>query len=230
MQVSPDRMPFCETYAKGAPQVVWATLVADLETPVSAMMKLAERRANSFLLRSVEGGSVRGRFSIMGLRPDVIWRFKKKQAEINRQARIQPHAFEPCPEDPLTSFRKLLKESKIDLPESLPPMASGLFGYMGYDAVRLAERIPDENPDDLGVPDGLFLRPTIICIFDRLEDVVTIVNSRSTSRGSFSRGRLRRSPHSAGRRSARFRPEFAAQPSDRRRSDSPARTDVKYNA
>ncbi len=175
MQVSPELSPFAKTYADGAPQVVWTTLVADLETPVSAMMKLAERRANAFLLESVEGGSVRGRFSIIGLRPDVIWRFKKNQAEINRQARIDPHAFEPCAEDPQTSFRSLLAESEIELPENLPPMASGLFGYMGYDAVRLAERIPDENPDDLGVPDGLFLRPTVICIFDRLEDVVTIV-------------------------------------------------------
>ncbi|WP_339852624.1 anthranilate synthase component I [uncultured Nisaea sp.] len=183
MQVSPERAPFSRTYEDGAPQVVWTTLVADLETPVSAMMKLAERRANSFLLESVEGGSVRGRFSIIGLRPDVIWRFKKKQAEINRQARIDPHAFEPCPEDPLTSFRSLLAESEIDLPEGLPPMASGLFGYMGYDAVRLAERIPDENPDDLGVPDGLFLRPTVICIFDRLEDVVTIVTPVRPSEG-----------------------------------------------
>ncbi|MEP6147902.1 MAG: anthranilate synthase component I, partial [Nisaea sp.] len=137
MQVSPEISPFSKTYADGAPQVVWTTLVADLETPVSAMMKLAERRANAFLLESVEGGSVRGRFSIIGLRPDVIWRFKKNQAEINRQARIDPHAFEPCAEDPQASFRSLLAESEIELPENLPPMASGLFGYMGYDAVRL---------------------------------------------------------------------------------------------
>lgn len=175
MQVSPEISPFSKTYADGAPQVVWTTMVADLETPVSAMKKLAETEANAFLLESVEGGNVRGRFSIIGLRPDVIWRFKKTQAEINRQARSNPDSFSPCAEDPLTSFRALLAESQVELPEGLPPMATGLFGYMGYDAVRLAEDIPDTNPDDLGVPDGLFLRPTIICIFDRLEDVVTIV-------------------------------------------------------
>ena len=75
----------------------------------------------------------------------------------------------------MRSLRTLIEESRIDLPSELPPMASGLFGYMGYDSVRLTEKIPDDNPDDLEVPDGLFLRPTQICIFDRLEDLVTIV-------------------------------------------------------
>jgi anthranilate synthase component I len=175
MNVLPSRDAFADTYADNKPQVVWTTLVADLETPVSAMLKLADGRANSFLLESVEGGSVRGRFSIIGMRPDLIWRFKRKQAEINRQARIDLEAFEPCTEAPMDALRSLVEESRIDLPADLPPMASGLFGYMGYDSVRLSEDIPDNNPDHLQVPDGLFLRPTLICIFDRLEDIVTIV-------------------------------------------------------
>ncbi len=175
MTVSPDRTRFRELYEAGTPQVVWTTLVADLETPVSAMLKLADGRANAFLLESVEGGAVRGRFSIIGLKPDLIWRFKRDKAEINRNARIDLDAFEPCREDPATALRALIEESAIDLPDGLPPMASGLFGYMGYDAVRLSENIPDSNPDDLKVPDGLFVRPTAICIFDRLEDIVTLV-------------------------------------------------------
>ncbi|MBT5109569.1 MAG: anthranilate synthase component I, partial [Rhodospirillaceae bacterium] len=61
------------------------------------------------------------------------------------------------------------------LPESLPPMAAGLFGYMSYDMVRLMEKLPDNNPDVLGTPDGLFLRPTVIAVFDTIEDIVTIV-------------------------------------------------------
>ena len=175
MNVQPTTDAFSATYSQGKPQVVWTSLVADLETPVSAMLKLADGRANAFLLESVEGGSVRGRFSIIGMRPDLIWRFKRHQAEINRQARIDPDSFEPCSEPPMTALRTLVAECRIDLPAALPPMASGLFGYMGYDAVRLTENIPDNNPDHLGVPDGLFLRPTLICIFDRLEDIVTIV-------------------------------------------------------
>jgi anthranilate synthase component 1 len=175
MNVLPTADAFASLHAENRPQVVWTTLVADLETPVSAMLKLADGRANSFLLESVEGGSVRGRFSIIGMRPDLIWRFKKQQAEINRNARIDLDTFEPCAQPPMDALRALVEESRIDLPEDLPPMASGLFGYMGYDSVRLTENIPDNNPDHLQVPDGLFLRPTLICIFDRLEDIVTIV-------------------------------------------------------
>ena len=172
---SPELDFFSKRYLAGQSQVVWTTLIADLETPVSAMLKLADGRANAFLLESVEGGKVRGRFSIIGMNPDIIWKFKKKEAQINRRARLDNNAFEICNDPPLISLRSLVKESRIELPDNLPPMASGLFGYMGYDAVRLSEDIPDTNRDDLEVPDGLFLRPSLICIFDRLEDIVTIV-------------------------------------------------------
>lgn len=175
MTVMPEFEAFCAVYEQGQAQVVSASLVADLETPVSVMLKLADGQANTFLLESVEGGAVRGRFSIIGMKPDIIWRFKRRQAEINRQARITADAFEPCDEDPITALRALIAESRIDLPADLPPMAAGLFGYMGYDSVRLVEDIPDSNPDDLAVPDGMFVRPTLICIFDRLEDVITAV-------------------------------------------------------
>ena len=171
----PSKKIIADLYLAGKPQVAWTTLIADLETPVSAMLKLADGRSNSFLLESVEGGKVRGRFSIIGMNPDIIWKFKKKIAQINRRARINTDEFETCPEEPLQSLRALVSESRIELPEELPPMASGLFGYMGYDSVRLNEDIPDKNPDDLMVPDGLFLRPSLICIFDRLKDIVTIV-------------------------------------------------------
>ena len=175
MRTLPTYERFAELYDSGRPQVVWTTLVADLETPVSAMLKLADGRANAFLLESVEGGSVRGRYSVIGMKPDLIWRFYKHKAEINRNARIDPHVFTPVEAEPLDSLRALIAESRIELPEGLPPMAAGLFGYMGYDAIRLFERIPDENPDTLDIWDGLFLRPTVVCIFDRLEDVMTAV-------------------------------------------------------
>ena len=165
-----------KTYAAGQPQVVWTTLIADLETPVSAMLKLTDGQKNVFLLESVEGGNVRGRFSILGMKPDLIWRFSRDQAEINRKARVNLDAFEPCTQPPLQALRALVEECKIDLPDNLPPMAAGLFGYMGYDAVRLSEAIPDTNPDDLGVPDGMVIRPTVICVFDRLEDMVTVIS------------------------------------------------------
>jgi anthranilate synthase component 1 len=139
------------------------------------MLKLADGRANAFLLESVEGGAVRGRYSIIGLKPDVIWRCRGDKAEINRNARADPEAFTPEEKTSLDSLRALIGESRIEVPQGLPPMASGVFGYMGYDMVRLVEKLPEGNPDKLGVPDSIFLRPTVIAIFDNVEDIVIIV-------------------------------------------------------
>src|SRR6187549_1724853 len=175
MSVSPEFAGFAATYEAGKPQVVFSKLVADLETPVSAYLKLADGRANSFLLESVEGGSVRGRYSIIGFKPDVIWRCRKGQAEINRRARSDAQAFENLDGRPLETLRQLVRECQMDLPPGLPPMASGLFGFLGYDMVRDMERLPDKNPDPIGLPDAIMVRPTLICIFDRLEDNVTLV-------------------------------------------------------
>jgi anthranilate synthase component 1 len=175
MTVEPAYESFAATYRAGKPSLVWTRLVADLETPVSAFIKLADGRPFSFLLESVEGGSVRGRYSIIGFKPDLIWRCIRGQAEVNRKARTAPHAFEPLPGKPLETLRGLINESQIDMPASLPPMAAGLFGFLGYDMVRQMERLPDKNPDPLNLPEAIMLRPTIICIFDRLEDMVTVI-------------------------------------------------------
>lgn len=179
MQTFPEFDSFKSRFNAGAAQVMWSKLVADLETPVSAMLKLAGERPYSFLLESVEGGAIRGRYSIIGLRPDVIWRCAGETAEINRRATDEPTAFAPCPvaakDGAMKSLRALLAESRIDLPAELPPMAAGLVGYMAYDMVRLVERLPDDNPDVIGVPDSIFVRPTVMAIFDSLEDSVTVV-------------------------------------------------------
>ncbi len=179
MKLLPDTDLFRRTYATGAPQVLWAEIVADLETPVSAMLKLAADKPNSFLLESVEGGAIRGRYSIIGFDPDLIWRCYRGRAEINRNVLDTPDSFSPCPigekTDALASLRALVHECRFTLPASLPPMASGLVGYMAYDMVRLAERLPDNNPDTLGVPDSIFLRPTVMAIFDSLKDSVFVI-------------------------------------------------------
>lgn len=173
--ISPDFDIFEAAYNGGTPQVVYTRLVADLETPVSAMLKIAEARPNSFLLESVEGGDSRNRYSIIGLKPDAIWRSRGDNAEINRKARFEGSEFEACAGGALKSLRAFIEESRIELPDELPPMAAGVFGYMGYDMVRLMEHLPDENPDALDLPDGIFLRPTIIAVFDSVKDEVTVV-------------------------------------------------------
>ncbi len=175
VRIEPSFESFSETYEAGQPQVVWTTLVADLETPVSAMLKLGYGRANSFLLESVEGGAVRGRYSIIGLDPDLIWRANGDHAEVNRNPATDPNGFQPIKGGTLASLRAVLAESQIDLPHELPPMAAGVFGYMGYDMVRLIEELPAELPDALGVPDGILIRPTIMVIFDAIKDELTVV-------------------------------------------------------
>ncbi len=176
MVIAPTFDDFEQLYAAGRPQVVFTHLVADLETPVSAMLKLAGNVRYSFLLESVEGGAVRGRYSMIGMKPDLIWKVQGSQASINRKA--LRNADGPFVEDdaaPLHSLRNLLEETTIELPESLPPMSAGLFGYIGYDMVRLMEDLPPANQDALGVPDALMIRPTVMAIFDSVKDEVTVI-------------------------------------------------------
>ncbi|HLF21648.1 MAG TPA: anthranilate synthase component I, partial [Aestuariivirga sp.] len=175
MKISPDYESFARTYEKGAAQIVSTRLVADLETPVSAMLKLARNARYSFLLESVEGGAVRGRYSIIGMNPDLIWKVEGSKVSINRKALADPKSgFEPMTLPPLEALRALLAESRIALPADAPPMAAGVFGYMGYDMVRLMEELPPPNRDVLGLPDGMLIRPTVMAIFDSVRDEVTV--------------------------------------------------------
>ena len=174
MRPSPSFEEFASRYDAGGSQVVWTTLVADLETTVSAYIKLADGQPNSSLFESVEGGTVIGRYSFIGIKPDVIWRCQGNRAEINRDAAKPGSEFEALDQGALDSLRDLVRESRIELPDGAPPMASALVGYLGYDVVRLVERLPDANPDVLGVPDSVFVRPTVIAVFDRLEDQMTL--------------------------------------------------------
>jgi anthranilate synthase component I len=175
MRIEPSAEDFARRYDRGEAQVVWSTLVADLETPVSAFLKVAGRKPLSFLLESVEGGAVRGRYSVIGLDPDLVWRASGDRAEINRKVRTKPDAFEACAENPLRALRSLIAESRIALPHGLPPPAAGIFGYLGYDMVRQMEHLPDINPDTLGLPDAILIRPTIVIVFDAVTDTITVV-------------------------------------------------------
>ena len=175
MFITPDFAKFAHLYDAKIPQVLSTNLTADLETPVSGMMKLAGEQPNSFLLESVEGGAHRGRYSIIGMKPDIIWRCNGNKAEIGIVNEKSQFVFSAKPGDALNSLRELIDESRIDLPEGLPPMAAGLVGYLAYDTVTLMENIPSTRPDPIGCPDGLFIRPTIMTIFDLVSDTVTIV-------------------------------------------------------
>src|SRR5258708_2431386 len=174
MRIEPQATAFARRYARGEPQIVWTTLVSDLETPVSAFLKIAGERPMSFLLESVEGGEVRGRYSIIGLGPDLIWRTVGGRAEVHRVSEGRS-AFKPCDQAPLAALRAIIAESRIELPDTLPPMAAGIFGYLGYDMVRLMENLPSPNPDPIGIPDAMLVRPTVVVVFDAVTDTLTIV-------------------------------------------------------
>ena len=182
MQIEPPETAFAERYGRNEPQVVWTTLIADLETPVSAFLKLGGD-AMSFLLESVEDGAVRGRYSIIGLEPDLIWRSNEGTAEINRTARTKPDSFARCSDAPLQALRALISESRIALPDNLPPMAAGVFGYLGYDMVRLMEELPASKPDPIGIPDAILVRPTIVVIFDAVTDSIAVVTPVRPEKG-----------------------------------------------
>ena len=171
-----DYDTFSTAYSAGEASLVSATLIADLETPVSAFLKLTrERNGNIFLLESVEGGATRGRYSIIGMDPDIIWRAHGDRCEINRNALSDPDAFEPLDESSLEGLRTLLAESAIKADVDLPPMAAGVFGYLGYDMVRQMERLAPAKPDPIGVPDAVLIRPTLMAIFDSVRDELIVV-------------------------------------------------------
>jgi anthranilate synthase component 1 len=175
--VSPSKDAFTQNFQHGLSQLVWTTCPADLDTPVSAVLRLKEEGKPIFLLESVEKGEIRGRYSVIGLMPDVIWRCKGNKAEMAFCETMDESQFKPCKEDALTSFRNLYEASKIDTPEGLPPMAEGLIGYMGYDMVKLMETLPDSKPDAIGIPDSCFMRPKVMVIFDAVTDRIFIITT-----------------------------------------------------
>ncbi len=187
MDLTPSFEDFAKAYEAGENQVVYTRLAADLDTPVSLMLKLTGAHKDAFMLESVTGGEVRGRYSIIGMKPDLIWQTHGTESRINRTARFDPDGFSPQDGDPLTNLRALIAESKIDLPEDLPQASAGLFGYLGYDMIRLVEHLPNINPDPLGLPDACMLRPSVVAVLDGVKGEVTVVSPAWVSDGQSAR-------------------------------------------
>lgn len=156
-------------------QLLWQWISGDLETPVSAYLKLCTNDPYAFLLESVEGGATLGRYSVIGFDPDLIWRYQN--GCVSTKHTKTGETWTPSHTPPKDSLRQTIQHCKIDhAEETLPPMAvSGLFGYMGYDMVRLIEDIPDNNTDTLGIPDSLLIRPQMLVIFDNVKNMICLV-------------------------------------------------------
>ena len=187
MALIPEYDAFAAAYEAGENQIVYTRLAADLDTPVSLMLKLTGAQKDAFVLESVTGGEVRGRYSIIGMKPDLVWRCTGETSAINRMARYDADAFEQATGNPLDVLRALIAESRIDLPADLPQAAAGLFGYLGYDMVRLVEDLPNVNPDPLGLPDALMLRPSVVAVLDGVKGEVTVVSPAWVSAGQSAR-------------------------------------------
>ena len=187
MELTPSFEEFSRAYEAGENQVVYARLAADLDTPVSLMLKLSGAQKDAFMLESVTGGEVRGRYSIIGMKPDVIWQCHGDKSRINREARFDSDAFQDQSGDPLANLRDLIAQSKIDLPDDMPAASAGLFGYLGYDTIRLVEHLPNVNPDPLGLPDAVMMRPSVVAVLDGAKGEVTVVSPAWVSDGQSAR-------------------------------------------
>ena len=159
-----------EALASGNPALVWRKLIADTETPVGAALKLIVPERGDFLLESVEGGEVRGRYSLLGIDPDLVFRATGAACEINRIWRHDRRAFAPLPGNSLAELRALVNACRIEVPPGLPPALACLVGYFGYETIGLVEDLPRAPPSALELPDMLFVRPGLILVFDRLTD------------------------------------------------------------
>jgi len=182
--VEPAFSAFADTYSVGQPQVVWTRVIDDLETPVSAYLKIGRNAPYSFLFESVEGGAWRGRYSIIALKPDLVWRAFADRAEIATGEAIARNEFTPDDRPALDSLRALTAASAITLPAVLPPMAAGLFGAIGYDMIRLVEPVGEQKADSLGLPDAVMARPSVVAVFDAIAQetlLITPVRPDATS-------------------------------------------------
>lgn len=171
----PAQEEFVARYQAGNRQIVWTKRICDLDTPVSALLKLLEGDEPCFLLESVEGGETRGRYSIVGLDPDMMWRATRNRSEISMTPPFAADSFEPSWDDAMSTLKQLVRDHRMELPTGVPPMAAGLIGYMGYDMVKLMERLPDSKPDTINIPDACFIRPRTQLIFDAVDGVVYII-------------------------------------------------------
>jgi anthranilate synthase component 1 len=177
MSYTPAFDAFRTAYEAGAAQVVWDRIVDDLETPVSAYLKIAQGRPYAFLFESVEGGAWRGRYSVVAMQPDLVWRCRGDRAEVSQGADLAAGRFTAEPGGALDSLRDLVARSRLERPQGLPPMVAGVFGAIGYDMVRLVEHLPDVNPDPFDLPDAIMIRPTVVAVFDSIGQEIILTTT-----------------------------------------------------
>ena len=165
---------FFKNYNQGIPQIIKKEFIADIETPISSLIKISENEEYSFLLESVEGGDQRGRYSILGCDPDIIWEVNKNKAKVTSLNQDLDLSF--LSENPIKSLKQLVDFSKINKESNSSPFPV-LVGYLGYPMIQLMEKINLNNPDEINIPDALMIRPKLVAVFDNIKDTINIQTS-----------------------------------------------------
>jgi anthranilate synthase component 1 len=169
----PSREEFIKKTKEGNLIPVYKEIMADMETPLSAFLQI-EQGKYAYLLESVEGGERIGRYSFLGGNPEIVFTAKGKTVTIERGAESQSY---DCVDNPLNELKRLMAAYKPVAVPGLPRFSGGAVGYLGYDAVRYFERLPDNNPDDLHLPDLFFMLTDTLLIFDRVAHTIKIVSN-----------------------------------------------------
>ncbi|MBI04783.1 MAG: anthranilate synthase component I [Pelagibacteraceae bacterium] len=176
--MSEIKKKFISGYKKGIPQLLKKNLIADVETPISSLLKVAKKEKYSFLLESVEGGSKRGRYSILGCDPDLIWnvdsgKTKVKYIDCKYDYKLNSH--------PLKSLRELINLSKFKNSNNDVPYPT-LVGYLGYPIIQFMENLKLINKDNIKIPDATLIRPKIVAVFDNIKDTISLMTVKYPSK------------------------------------------------
>jgi anthranilate synthase component 1 len=169
---TPEYDEFCRLAEQGNLVPVYREILADLETPVSAFLKIADR-GDAFLLESVEGAEKWARYSFLGSGPELVVHSKGRVVTIKRAGR-PPETQEV--DNPLDAVRALLRGYRVVPVKGLPRFSGGLVGYLGYDIVRFFEKLPERARDDLGMPDCYLVLADTLVIFDNIAQKIQVLS------------------------------------------------------
>src|SRR5271168_607541 len=175
--ISPSRAEFLELAAKHSLVPVYSTLTADLETPVSAFLRLASDEPRSFLLESVEGGEKVGRYTFIGIRPYRTILSRGSSISINERGKTRT-----LQGDVFALLKELLAGQNPAHIAGLPPFTSGAVGFFAYDIVRQIERLPQLAEDDLGIPDACLMFFDEVLAFDHVRKAILLIVTANVSR------------------------------------------------
>ena len=172
MKINISFKEFKNNHFKKKHQILFRSRSCKNYYKVENLFKFLLAEKNSFIFESVEKGTIKGRYTIIGLNPDKIWDINKNTVTLNslgKKSKIKA--------DPLKFINKLIKEFKIKIPSQLPAMASMLVGYFSYDVIRYIEKIPNSCKDDLNIPDVRLSRPKNLVIYDNLKKIIYYIEN-----------------------------------------------------